>query len=252
VKRAVFLASCAAPFALTALPAVAQDLQTRTVPPPPPAAAAAAPANEDQVQFNAATLQYDINEEIVTATGDVRMYRAGDRLRADKVVWNRQTGKVIATGNIAIVNPGGDTAYGDSIELTDALKDGMVDNMLLVLEKGGRLAARKGTRSLNETVTLEDAAYTPCAVTTSENCPKEPSWKITAVRVIYRPERGRIYYKGARIDLLACRRSRCRRFPTRSAGGTTAACLAPTSAMAASTGWNSRNPITSRFRPTAA
>jgi len=201
VKRAVFLASCAAPFALTALPAVAQDLQTRTVPPPPPAVAANTPAGEDQVQFNAATLQYDINEEVVTATGDVRMYRAGDRLRADKVVWNRQTGKVIATGNIAIVNPGGDTAYGDSIELTDTLKDGIVDNMLLVLEKGGRLAARKGTRALDETVTLEDAAYTPCAVTTSENCPKEPSWKITAVRVIYRPERSRIYYKGARIDL---------------------------------------------------
>nr|WP_277923581.1 LPS assembly protein LptD [Sphingomonas sp. TREG-RG-20F-R18-01] len=199
VKRAVLLASCAAPLALIALPAVAQDLQTRTVAPPPPATAPS--ANDDQVQFNAGQLQYDSKEDIVTATSDVRMYRAGDRLRADKVVWNRKTGKVLATGNIAIVNPGGDTAYGDSIELTDALKDGMVDNMLLVLEKGGRLAARKGTRSLNETVTLEDAAYTPCAVTTGSNCPKEPSWKITAVRVIYRPERGRIYYKGARIDL---------------------------------------------------
>ncbi|MDN4634837.1 hypothetical protein QCD71_25360, partial [Sphingomonas sp. PsM26] len=71
-----FLARCAAPFALPAPPAGALDLQTRTAPPPPPAAAAAAPANEDQVQFNAAPRQYDINEEIVTAAGDVRMYRA--------------------------------------------------------------------------------------------------------------------------------------------------------------------------------
>ncbi|MCY1171185.1 LPS-assembly protein LptD [compost metagenome] len=129
------------------------------------------------------------------------MYRSGDRLRADTVVWNRKTGKVHASGNIAVVNPGGDTAYGDSIELTDALKDGVVDNMLLVLEKGGRLAARKGTRSLDEVVVLEDAAYTPCAVTDSSNCPKEPSWKITAVRVLYRPDRERIYYTGARINL---------------------------------------------------
>ncbi|MEG3175220.1 LPS assembly protein LptD [Sphingomonas sp. RB3P16] len=198
MKRAVFLASCASPL-LFALPATAQDLQTRTVPPPPPSTAQS--PGEDQVQFNATALEYDSKDDVVTATGDVRMYREGNRLRADKVVWNRKTGKVNAVGNIAVVNPGGDTAYGDSIELTDALKDGMVDNMLLVLEKGGRLAARKGTRSLNETVVLEDAAYTPCAVTTASNCPKEPSWKITAVRVIYRPERNRIYYKGARINL---------------------------------------------------
>jgi LPS-assembly protein len=199
VKRAVLLVTCVFPAVLLANPALAQDLQTRPVTPPPPSATPSAP--DDQVQFTATNLEYDSKEDIVTATGDVRMYRSGDRLRADTVVWNRKTGKVHASGNIAVVNPGGDTAYGDSIELTDALKDGVVDNMLLVLEKGGRLAARKGTRSLDEVVVLEDAAYTPCAVTDSSNCPKEPSWKITAVRVLYRPDRERIYYTGARINL---------------------------------------------------
>jgi LPS-assembly protein len=79
-------------------------------------------------------LEYVTDDDTVIATGDVRMYRSGDRLRADKVTWNRKTGKVVATGNIVVVNPGGDTAYGDSIELTDSLKDGVVDNMLVVLE----------------------------------------------------------------------------------------------------------------------
>ncbi|GAA0314846.1 LPS-assembly protein LptD [Sphingomonas oligophenolica] len=167
-----------------------------TQPPPPPETQA---ANDDQVQFSANALEYDNENDIVTATGDVRMFRAGDRLRADKVVWNRKTGKVEANGNVAVVNPGGDVAYGDSIELTDSLKDGVADNMLLVLERGGRLAARHGTRALDETVTLEDAAYTPCAVTSTSGCPKQPSWKITAVKVVYRPEKNRIYYTGARL-----------------------------------------------------
>lgn len=185
--------------ALCATPSGAQDLQPRTVEPPRAAPSPGAP--DDQVQFTAAHLEYDSRQDIVTATGDVRMNRAGDRLRADTVVWNRKTGQVVATGNIAAINTSGDTAYGDSITLTDALKDGVVDNMLLVLEQGGRLAARKGTRALDEVVELEDAAYTPCAVTDANACPKQPSWKITAVRVIYRPDRGRIYYKGARINL---------------------------------------------------
>lgn len=203
MKRFDLLSTCALPIALLLTgTASAQDLQTPVV--APPAASdvpATARAGEDEVQFSAGELQYDIDDELVTANGDVRMFRGGDRLRADKVVWNRKTGKVVASGNIAVTNPGGDTAYGDSIELTDSLKDGVVDNMLVVLERGGRLAARKGTRGLDETVTLEDAAYTPCAVTNSAGCPKEPSWKITAVRVVYRPDRGRIYYNGARINL---------------------------------------------------
>ncbi|RZM06698.1 MAG: LPS-assembly protein LptD, partial [Sphingomonas sp.] len=190
---------------MLAAPAAAQDLQNRAVAPPvqdAPVPNAPPPAiGDDQVQFSASGLEYDTNADVVTATGEVRMFRQGDRLRADKVVWNRKTGKVVATGNIAVTNPEGDIAYGDEINLTDSLKDGVIDNMLVVLEQGGRLAAAQGTRDLNGTVELRTAAYTPCAVTNSAGCPKEPTWKITAVRVTYRPERQRIYYSGAKLHL---------------------------------------------------
>lgn len=201
VLRCDLLASCAAVLGLlVAAPAAAQDLQDRAVAAPPSAPSPPA-AGADQVAFSAGSLEYDTQAEIVTATGEVRMSREGERLRADKVVWNRKTGKVVATGNIAVTNPQGDIAYGDSIELTDTLKDGAVDNMLVVLERGGRIAADRGVRDEDGTVNLQRAVYTPCAVTGSNGCPKNPSWKITAVRVTYRPERQRIYYAGARIHL---------------------------------------------------
>jgi LPS-assembly protein len=189
---------------LLAAPAVAQDLQNRPVDAPPPSAlpAPAASANgEEQVQFSANTLEYDSEADIVTATGDVRMFRQDERLRGDKVVWNRTTGRVIASGNVAVTNPQGDVAYGDSIELSDSLRDGVVQDMLIVLERGGRLAAERGRRDPDGTVELERAAYTPCAVETTAGCPKEPTWKITAIRVTYRPDRRRVYYAGGRIEL---------------------------------------------------
>jgi LPS-assembly protein len=199
--RSAFLAGSAMLFVLAAAaPAGAQDLQDRQAT-PPPSAETPPPTDPDQVQFSAGALEYDQDSETVTATGDVRMFRQGDKLRADQVVWNRKTGRVIATGNIAVTNPQGDVAYGDKIDLTDSLKDGVVDNMLVVLEQGGRLAAVKGYRDGNGVVTLKMAAYTPCAVTNSNGCPKNPSWKITAVKVVYRPERKRIYYTGARFNL---------------------------------------------------
>lgn len=182
-----------------ATPGLAQDLNDRPVDLPPPSDSKL-PADPDQVQFSADGIEYDSENDIVTAKGDVRMFRAGDRLRADSVTWNRKTGQVMASGNIVITNPGGDAAYGDAIELTDTLKDGVVDNMLVVLDQGGRLAAERGTRRAG-IITLERAAYTPCAVTDLSNCPKQPSWKITAVRVVYNPDKQRIYYSGARINL---------------------------------------------------
>ncbi|KQN03980.1 LPS-assembly protein LptD [Sphingomonas sp. Leaf25] len=182
-------------------PALAQDLQDRAAPPPPPESALPMPASADQIDFSSDLLEYDSNADIVTASGEVRLLRDGNRLRADRVTWNRKSGQVVATGNIAVTNPQGDIAYGDRIELTDTLKDGVVDNMLVVLDEGGRIAARRGTRSDNGVVTVESAAYTPCAVTTSAGCPKEPSWKITALRVRYDPVRQRIRYTGAGLTL---------------------------------------------------
>ncbi|MBB4642244.1 LPS-assembly protein LptD [Rhizorhapis suberifaciens] len=154
----------------------------------------------EEIAFAADQLEYDDNTQIITASGNVQLSREGNRLRADRVVWNRSTGKVEAFGNISVTNPAGDVAYGDSIELTDTLKDGVVENLLLVLERGGRLAARRGVTE-NEVITLDHAAYSPCAVEDSKGCPKEPTWQIRAVQVVYDPHRRRVTYKGARVEL---------------------------------------------------
>ncbi len=158
------------------------------------------PAAAEQIDFAADTLEYQNDTDVVTASGDVRMVREGNRVRADRVVWNRKTGEVRATGNVRIVNPGGDTAYGDSVVLKDSLKDGMVENLLIVLIDGGRVSARRGVQA-NGISTLESAAYSPCPVVDSSGCPKNPSWKISAVRVIYDPARKRLRFNGARLDL---------------------------------------------------
>ena len=44
------------------------------------------------------------------------------------------------------MNPQGDKLIGDNVVLTDTLRDGTIDNLLVVLESGGRIAATRGTR----------------------------------------------------------------------------------------------------------
>ena len=165
--------------------------QAETAPPPEEIA---------QVAFSADQLIYDENADTVTATGDVRMNREGYNLRADSVVWSRTTGEVRAIGDVRVISPAGDIAYGDSVVLEDNLRDGIVENLLLVLEDGGRLAAIQARRENGLTI-LDRAAYTPCAVVTPEGCPKDPTWQINAVRVVHDPVRHRISYQGATLNL---------------------------------------------------
>ncbi|MGF1550591.1 MAG: LPS-assembly protein LptD [Sphingomonadaceae bacterium] len=168
----------------------------------PDAAGPAAPpeAAPREVRFSADRLVYDSVADIVIAEGHVEMSSEGDRLFARRIVWNRATGEVRAEGDVRVQNPGGDRIYGDSVVLTDELRDGAIENMLLVLDSGGRLAAERATLE-DGVITLYRAAYSPCPVVDDEGCGKEPSWQINAVKVVRDPARNRIRYENASLEL---------------------------------------------------
>ncbi|HET7574934.1 MAG TPA: LPS assembly protein LptD [Sphingomicrobium sp.] len=167
---------------------------------PPASAMTPAPKSDQIVEFSADQVVYDSNADTVTASGEVRMNREGNFLAADRVVWDRKSGQVRALGNVVVVTPEGDKLIGEDVELTDTLRDGTVDNLMIVLESGGRLAAQRGVRSGGVT-TLENAIYSPCPVQTGSGCPKRPSWSITATRVIDDPARNRVRFIGGRLQL---------------------------------------------------
>jgi LPS-assembly protein len=193
--RTKFVWWSALPLLLTATAAAAAQAPASAPSTPAPA------TDENQiVGFSADTVTYDSNADVVTASGEVRMNREGNYLAADQVIWDRKSGQVYAKGNVVIVTPEGDKAVGDTVQLTDTLKDGTVDNLMVVLASGGRVAATHGTR-VNGVFTLYNAIYTPCPVTSDSGCPKTPSWSITAVRVIDDPKSTRVRFEGGHLQL---------------------------------------------------
>jgi LPS-assembly protein len=166
--------------------------------PGPPAAAPALLA--PMVEFEADQLEYDENLDVITATGNVLVRRDGKQLTADKVVYDRRSGRVAATGNVLLDTGDGTRAVADDFELTESLRDGAVDNILVVMADGSRLAAKTGVRE-NNLSTLNQATYSPCKVVDEAGCPQNPVWQLKAVRVVHDPERGRVYYTGARLEM---------------------------------------------------
>ena len=160
----------------------------------------APPEVDELVEFSAGQVTYESDADLVTATGAVRMERDGNYVAADQIVWNRKTGEVRALGNVVMMNPQGDKFIGDNVVLTDTLREGTVDNLLIVLESGGRIAASKGRRA-GEITILDNAIYSPCPVTTETGCPRNPSWAITATRVTYDPKAERVRFQGGRMRI---------------------------------------------------
>ncbi|WP_374527932.1 LPS-assembly protein LptD [Novosphingobium sp.] len=160
---------------------------------------------DEQIAFEADGASYDSNTDVITVFGNVFMQRGNQSVRADNVTWDRKSGQIVATGSIRFVDADGNQLFTDRIELTDEFKAGAMENMLLALREGGRLAATKGERVENGDIVLHNAAYSACAVEDDKGCPRNPSWRVTARRVVYDPDERRVRFYGASLELFGAR-----------------------------------------------
>lgn len=180
-----------------AAPALAQDQNQGQVPADPQAN----PLAGREIAFEADGLEYNNTTETVTATGNV-LARSGDQsVRADAITWNRMSGQIVATGNVQLVDENGNRLFTERLELTEELKAGAMANLLLAFRQGGRLAADMAERDRMGDIVLGNAAYSSCAVEDAEGCPRNPSWRVTARRVLYDAETQRIRFEGAHLEL---------------------------------------------------
>ena len=200
MRGALTLLCCSALPLAFAAPAAAQDAATAETSAAADGATAPAARAGREVDFSADQVSYDSASEVIVAEGRVRMASEGNYLAADRVTWTRPSGEVVAEGNVVVVNPEGDKLVGERVVLSNTLRDGTIEQLLVVLESGGRIAAERATRSAGATI-LDNAVYSPCPVTTAGGCPRNPSWKITAARVIQDRATGRIRFQSGRLSL---------------------------------------------------
>ncbi len=195
----------AAALALAALacPALAQAQEANEG--PIVEAPQASSAQVEEILFEADGASYDDNADTLAVFGNVVLRRDGQSVRADQLTWDRKTGQIVAQGNIRFVDADGNQLFTDRLELTDELRAGAMENMLLALREGGRLAAIRGERIEDGKVLLQNAAYSACAVEDNKGCPRTPSWRITARRVIYDPDRKTVRFEGARAEVFGLR-----------------------------------------------
>lgn len=154
--------------------------------------------DDQPMLFQADRLTYEPDGETVVLDGHVEASSGGRTLTADEVRYNRKTDVVTATGHVVITEATGETLTANSIEVTGDLKDGIVENVGVLLAEHTRLAAARGQRTGGDVMTLDSAVFSPCEVC-AEN--PIPLWQIKAVRVTWDKNDKRISYENATFEL---------------------------------------------------
>ncbi len=193
--------------------------------------------DEHEIAFEADTIAYDTEDDIVSASGNV-VARSGDQsVRANKVSWNRLTGEIVAEGNVRYIDDDGNQLFTERLTLTDELKAGAMANLLLAFRQGGRMAAEMAERDENGDIILDRAVYSSCSVIDAEGCPKTPSWRVTAERVYYDAESDRIRFHGAYLELFGARILPLPGLVLRADGSATSGIFIPDIGLTASNGF---------------
>ena len=166
----------------------------------PAAPAPAAPAQNAPVTFTADEVQYDQNAALVVARGRVEAFQGGRILRADELTYNRNTGVATARGNVQLIEADGQIMFAESAELSNQMRDGVLEGLRGHLLQNGRIAANGARRTDGSIFDLSRVLYTVCDP--CKNDPLAPPlWQLRARTATLDRTDQQVRYRGASIDM---------------------------------------------------
>jgi LPS-assembly protein len=177
-----------------------------------------------ELYLEADQLTQDDKSGITTAEGNVEIRYQDKVLRADRVVYDqgppppngqprprRQRGEpaqgvIRAYGHVQVIHDDGNVEYAEQLTVDDQMQAGIALAFASRL-KDKRLkqdvivAGASAVRRSDDIQELNKALYTPCPICVGDQ-PKEPTWSITADRVVEDKPKRVIVYRHAKIHVL--------------------------------------------------
>ena len=166
---------------------------------PLPASAAAGVPSNAQLLLEADTVTYDSQSSVVTASGGVKIDYGKYKVVARNVVYNQKTRRLIASGDVQMQQPDGNTIYADTVDITDDFRDGFVKAMRIETPENTRFAAVSAVRRDGGVTTFENGVYTACK-TCKEHPERPPLWQVKARKIVWDQTAKEVRYYGARFE----------------------------------------------------
>ena len=177
-------------------PAAAQGFTYNPRPPRPPLPPA---KNDGQMLVQATEVDYDYNNQRVSAVGNVQMFYNGTSVEADKVIYDQKTKRLHAEGNIRMTDAEGKITYANIMDLSDDYRDGFVDSLRVDTEDATRMAATRADRTSGNYTVFENGVYTACAPC-RDDPKKPPLWQVKGARIVHDQTEKMLYFENAQLE----------------------------------------------------
>lgn len=161
---------------------------------------APAAADDAKLLLRANQLIYDQDAQRVAASGGVQMYYNRYRMVAQRVEYDQRSGRLMATGNIELIEPGGNRIYADELDVTDDFGQGFINALRVETTDNTRIAAESGERQSADLMVLNNTVYTSC-LPCAERPDGAPLWQVKAERVIRNGKTHTIRLENAQFEL---------------------------------------------------
>jgi LPS-assembly protein len=162
---------------------------------------AARPMPDDaKLLLTSSELIYDRDRQKIVAVGGVQIDYGGYKMVAKRVEYDQKTGRMMAIGEIEMVEPSGNRIYADKLDVTDDFANGFVEAIRIETTDNTRLVANKGRRVDGDRMILEKGVYTACEPC-KEHPEKPPLWQVKAERVIQNGKTHTVRLENARFEL---------------------------------------------------
>jgi LPS-assembly protein len=158
------------------------------------------PSQNKPVNLQADELIYDRYQETITARGNVEISQPNRILRANEIVYNQSLDILSATGGVTLLEPTGEVIFAEDMKLSGDLRDGILEDLRIILSDNARIAANGARRSSGDVLEMRTAVYSPCNL-----CPEDPSraplWQLKAAKVVHDRSIKDIEYSDASLEI---------------------------------------------------
>lgn len=155
--------------------------------------------DDAQMLLESDTLVYDNDAQTVTAVGGVQIDYAGNRLVAQRVQYDRKTQRLVASGNVQIVQSDGTKINSDHIDITDDFADGFVNALRVETTDKTYFAAESAERMGGVLTTFHNGVYTACEP--CEDKPdKAPIWRVKARKIIWNGQKKTVRFEDSNFE----------------------------------------------------
>ena len=155
-------------------------------------------AEQPKVVLDADHIFVNEADNSVIAEGNVEAKYEGRVLRADRLIYFRETDRVRAIGNVIVIDADGSETFANEIETSSNLIDGYAIGFSTRTAEGGIAVAESAVRSSDGYNALEKIVYTSCEVCDEDD---RPTWALRARRAVLDEQSDMMSYRDAVLEI---------------------------------------------------